>query len=219
MSQFHNSFAFQFNFSDSIDCVTDICHLAWLIKYNQHLMKGISFGICSNGTAFEDLVLNDVNCSLASLSAIYQPNRFCPESEVIAPCKCVNYGFETNGMMALDCAKLTLNDEETSHILTTFIRNSSDFTLLRLVSFMLNGITKIPREIRLFPRLTQMNFAFNRISTIRADDFNFTSPIVSNDETVYIVVAINNINYIEPGAFDGMKSALFIILIWCFDVV
>jgi hypothetical protein len=49
-----------------------------------------------------------------------------------------------------------------------------------------------------------MNFGGNLIGTIRAADFNFTSPIVNDDEIIHILLFANNINYIEPGAFDGM---------------
>jgi len=40
---------------DPIDCVSDLCHLAWLIRYNRNLLPAVSDGFCSNGTRFEDL--------------------------------------------------------------------------------------------------------------------------------------------------------------------
>ena len=190
---------------DPIDCVTDICHLAWLIRDYPHLMRSIVGGQCSNGTSFQSLFLNDADCPLtSSVTVVDQSNKFCPKSELIWPCKCFNRGIEPNGTMALDCNGQSLSDEEASHILNNFIRNSSDFTLLRQVSLMVNLLTRIPKEIRLFPRLTQMNFGGNLIGTIRAADFNFTSPIVNDDEIIHILLFANNINYIEPGAFDGM---------------
>lgn len=194
-----------FTTTDPIDCATDICHLAWLIRDNRHLMKAIS-GQCSNGTVFEDLMSNAyADCPAVGPSVVVnERNSFCPEPELIGPCKCVNYGLEPNNTMALDCKLLNLNDKEASHILNTFIRNSGDFTLLRQVSFWRNLLTKIPQEIRLFPRLTEMNFAYNQIEIIRTADFNFTSPVVDNNELVHVYLDNNQINFIEPGVFDGM---------------
>lgn len=191
---------------DPIDCVTDIRHLAWLIRDNRHLLRAIVGGQCSNGTSFQSLFLNDADCPLTQsvMTVIDQSNKFCPKSDLIWPCKCFNHGLVPNNTMALDCNGQSLSDEEASHILTTFIRNSSDFTLLRQVSLMVNILTRIPKEIHLFPRLTQLNFAGNLIGTIRAADFNFTSPVVNVDEIIHILLFANNINYIEPGAFDGM---------------
>jgi len=148
-----------------------------------------------------------VDCPDAGTSSVVinDANRFCPESESIAPCQCVNHGLEPNGSMALFCDNLNLNDEEASHILTSFISNNSDFSFLRVVSFKRNLLTRIPHEIRHFPRLTQMNFGNNQIDTIRAVDFNFTSPIIYNHEIVLIFLYSNKINYIEPGAFDGKR--------------
>ena len=40
---------------DPIDCVTDFCHMAWLVRDNRQLLSAIRFGYCSNGTAFNQL--------------------------------------------------------------------------------------------------------------------------------------------------------------------
>lgn len=52
---------------DTIDCEKDVCHLAWLIRDNRHLLSAVSRGKCSNGTTFEKLdpegfVVNGVRC-------------------------------------------------------------------------------------------------------------------------------------------------------------
>jgi len=181
--------------------------LAWLIRDNRHLLKAVAGGQCSNGTAFENVTLNDADCPFTASTGgrSDNSNSFCPESEFIAPCKCMNHGFEPNGLMALDCNRLNLNDEDASYILNTFIHNSSDYTLLRHLSLVGNLLTRIPREIRLFPRLTELHFGINQIGTIRAIDFNFTSPIVNDQEMVQIHLVSNVISYIEPGAFDGKR--------------
>ena len=41
--------------TDPIDCTTDPCHLAWLIRDNRQLINYVRYGYCSNGTAFSDL--------------------------------------------------------------------------------------------------------------------------------------------------------------------
>ena len=40
---------------DPIDCVSDPCHLAWLIRDNRNLLKVVDGATCSNGTGFEEL--------------------------------------------------------------------------------------------------------------------------------------------------------------------
>ncbi len=133
---------------------------------------------------------------------------FVRSPELIGPCKCVNFGLKPNNTMALDCNSLNLNDKEASHILYNFIRNSGDFTLLRQVSFWRNRLTKIPQEIRLFPRLTEMNFGYNQIEIIRTADFNFTSPVVDNNELVRVYLSDNQINFIKPRLMSRIQQAL-----------
>jgi len=43
-------------FIDPIDCMEDICHLAWIVHDHRHLLKQINKNIfCANGTSFRDL--------------------------------------------------------------------------------------------------------------------------------------------------------------------
>ena len=41
--------------TDPLDCSTDKCHLAWLIRDNPNLLKYVVDATCSNGTLFTDL--------------------------------------------------------------------------------------------------------------------------------------------------------------------
>lgn len=41
--------------NNPIDCVTDACHLAWLIRDNRNLLISVFQARCSNGTTFEQL--------------------------------------------------------------------------------------------------------------------------------------------------------------------
>ena len=40
---------------DPIDCKSDPCHLAWLVRDNRHLLASISGGKCSDGTELKNL--------------------------------------------------------------------------------------------------------------------------------------------------------------------
>ena len=42
-------------FLDPFDCVTDSCHLTWLIRDNPQFLANAQLGKCSNGTAFTEL--------------------------------------------------------------------------------------------------------------------------------------------------------------------
>ena len=53
-------------FKGSFDCVTEPCHLAWLIRDNRHLLQTVHNGRCLNGTRFEDLDTNTI-CPLTVL--------------------------------------------------------------------------------------------------------------------------------------------------------
>ena len=46
------------SYTDPIDCESDPCHLAWLIKDYRKLLNPVADGVCSNGTKFTDLDSN-----------------------------------------------------------------------------------------------------------------------------------------------------------------
>ena len=49
--------------SAPIDCVTDPCHMAWLIRDNRNLLSAIGFATCADGTPFGQLSANNyANC-------------------------------------------------------------------------------------------------------------------------------------------------------------
>ena len=50
------------NKKDPIDCETDPCHLAWIIRDRRELLKNVLNAKCSyNGTSFEDIDYKDDN--------------------------------------------------------------------------------------------------------------------------------------------------------------
>ena len=72
-------------FTDPIDCVSDVCHLAWIIRENRHLLKAVRDAQCSNGIPLIDLQLPDnyadcpvsiKNNSTESSKEMYSFNRY-----------------------------------------------------------------------------------------------------------------------------------------------
>ena len=49
------------SYIDPIDCESDPCLLAWLIRDNRNLLPAVYLGQCSNGTVFEELDPNGYN--------------------------------------------------------------------------------------------------------------------------------------------------------------
>ena len=60
------------NCIDPFDCVSDFCHLAWLIRDNPDLLKAVTGGRCINGTKFKQLDPNGFNhCPVIYISTKY----------------------------------------------------------------------------------------------------------------------------------------------------
>ena len=108
--------------------------------------------------------------------------------------------------MSLNCNRLNLSDEEMSRILNSFISNSRNFSLLHRLSASLNNFTKIPLEIRLFPSPAVLDFSGNEIASIKADDFQLSSVTIGDADPMHLLyLNANEINNIEPGAFEGIQ--------------
>jgi len=52
-----------------------MCHLAWLIRDNRHLLKVVDGGTCSNGTTFEQLDPNGFKNCLVNLNLFFQSKQ------------------------------------------------------------------------------------------------------------------------------------------------
>ena len=62
------SLTFLLYIKDPIDCESDPCHLAWLLRDNRDLMGPIYRATCSNGTEFENLDPNAfANCPVTNV--------------------------------------------------------------------------------------------------------------------------------------------------------
>ena len=46
-------------YTGPIDCETDPCHLAWLIRDNRQLLPAVFLANCANGTSLQDLNANE----------------------------------------------------------------------------------------------------------------------------------------------------------------
>ena len=184
------------SYIDPIDCESDICHLAWIIRDHRHLLDVVFGAKCANGTWLSALNPPSDDICGSSSSNTTSPaaeqnnnkysstNRLCltalPQQEVIEPCKCYNYGPNGDGtMLSLNCDKLNLSDDDVDEVLSAFAAYCKNISLLRHFTVWSNYLTRIPRAIRQFPALNQLNLANNRINSIRANDFNFTSAVLS----------------------------------------
>lgn len=124
---------------------------------------------------------------------------------MIAPCICENYGPDNNGSVHLDCSNQLLDDKKTSDIFDAFLLYA-DINLLVSLTLFNNSLTRVPEQIRLFPRLVRISLATNKLRTIeRALYFPPTIEFMehigldyqSEKEDTY-----NQISQIEPGAFQ-----------------
>lgn len=70
--------------SNPIDCVSDRCHMAWLILYNRQLLKVVLNGQCSNGQSFSQIDRNLYTSCPFVCSATN--NGFYPDPE-----SCISY--------------------------------------------------------------------------------------------------------------------------------
>ena len=125
----------------------------------------------------------------------------CPPAQYYRPCSCNNWG---DGAAWLFCFNLNLNDTKTSQILSAFLSYQSVISPLGAVTLNENKLTKVPDEIKFFPRLVYVNLAGNNIRTIQRGTFNFT---LTADR---VLLFENEINFIEPGAFQGVYYILIL---------
>jgi hypothetical protein len=119
----------------------------------------------------------------------------CPPAQYYRPCSCNSWGDDAAWLF---CFNLDLNDTKTSQILSAFISNQSGISPLGAVTLNNNKLTKVPDEIKFFPRLVYVNLAGNNIRTIQRGAFNFTST------ADHVLLFENEISFIEPGAFQGI---------------
>ena len=127
--------------------------------------------------------------------AVNGQSSACPNSTDILPCTCQESG--SAGLIELDCFSREINDLRASQILDVFLSSTEATNSLEWVYFYNNLITRVPDQIKFFPRLVYITLNYNLITSIESGTFNFSSTLD------YLGLDANQIVSIEPGTFQG----------------
>lgn len=115
----------------------------------------------------------------------------CPSNT--SPCACIDYGDDT---IYLNCASQSLSDTQASSILTAYL--GAGISPLSYLYMPSNLLTKVPDQLRQFPRLIGADLPGNRITTVASSGtFNF------NRQYARIYLPLNTLTSIAAGAFQG----------------
>ena len=125
--------------------------------------------------------------------------RGCPSNrELISPCTCENLGLGSTGSIHLDCSSGNLDDKKASDIFNAFL-SYANVSLLTSLTLYNNSLTRIPEQIRLFPRLVRMSLSTNKFKSVeRSVYFPQTVEFLE-----HLGLDYNQISTIEPGAFQS----------------
>ena len=120
----------------------------------------------------------------------------CPPSFAYAPCICVEIS-ERPGTIFVDCWDKPLGDSGVIRVLDAFLTtpNISQVGWVRLFNTQL---TRIPDQMKLFPRLFWTDISGNSIPSIESGAFNFTENLEKLD-----LLGVE-LTTIAPGAFGGL---------------
>ena len=124
----------------------------------------------------------------------------CLDHQSILPCVCEDY---TDGSVGLYCENKGLDDIRTSQILKTFISNSNA-SLLKTLNLNSNSLTKVPKEILLFPQLDRVTLNRNQIHSVKSNSFKFVTPLKD------LYLERNQMINFERGAVKGKKINIII---------
>ena len=118
----------------------------------------------------------------------------CPPEAEYSPCVCRDY--YGDGTLLLDCDYRSLDDQQISDMLNFFLpeQGISPLSVLRLEN---NKLTKIPTQIKSFPRLKEVYLWQNAIETIETESLHFIG-------LEKLVGMGDKVKVIEPGAFTGI---------------
>ena len=194
-------------FLDPIDCVANLCDLAWLIRDNRRLLTYVIGGKCSNGTAvailnslgFSSCVSTTTTSRPSTTSSTLRPvASSCPSSSSISPCTCTMTSYNTS---RLNCNSQSLNDMQLSNILTAFLVPTSDIAPLVEIDACCNQLTQIPDQISMFTSLANLILYSNQITSIPTKAFKS-----SLSASIEIDFHSNNITVIPSGSFNFSSS-------------
>ena len=161
--------------ADKIDCKSDLCHLSWILRDDRHLIDLLSNdSVCSNNTRLKDLNQDAfISCPYgkpSNNSAVNSSSFLCPKKENVSPCLCMHN--EEDDTAFLFCEERNLNDDKASKILDAFV-NTPGVSPLGMVLFSSNHLTRIPDQLRLFNKLSNVELNNNRIGSIDPGTFVF----------------------------------------------
>ena len=128
--------------------------------------------------------------------AVKGQSSVCPNSTDILPCICKDSSYVA-GFIELNCAGREINDLRASQILDVFLSSTEATNLLGSAYFFNNKLTRVPNQIKFFPRLVNVTLNYNSIASLESETFNFSSTVN------YLGLDSNQISSIEPGAFQG----------------
>lgn len=102
----------------------------------------------------------------------------------------------------LNCNERHLGDANISRILDVFVFDIKILNPIKILNLANNDLTRIPKQIRHFTRLKQLNLNFNHIQSLPPRALNLT--------TSFEVLGLksNGMRTIEPGAFDGITFGI-----------
>lgn len=97
--------------------------------------------------------------------------------------------------MRLNCHNKNLNDTEIDRILNAMlnVKESRVFPSLRNLTLSGNQLIQIPKQIKYFPFLHEVNLANNLLTSVSLNDFNFADP----NQLDHLVLSNNQINHID----------------------
>ena len=211
-----NNFANEISFHlDPINCVANLCDLAWLILDNPPLVMNARGGTCSNGTAFINLnPLGFTSCNITTTTMQFTTTSVppttthslivgCPSSTSISPCTCdtVYYNNTLNGL-SINCEFQNLTDSQLSNVLDVFLSPQYVSPVFRIKAYQ-NKLTRVPSQISHFKAAYTIDFSNNQITNISS----FSGTIAPSNSMINIILTGNKITSIPSGIFNCASAA------------
>jgi hypothetical protein len=133
--------------------------------------------------------------AFACVLLVVEADVVCPPFLTYAPCICVEIS-ERPGTIFVDCWDKPLGDSEVSRVLDAFL-TTPDISPVGWVRLFNTRLTRIPDQMKLFPRLFWADISGNKIPTIDSGAFNFTENLEKLD-----LLGVE-LTTIAPGTFGG----------------
>jgi len=124
-----------------------------------------------------------------------QSTIICPAFEIYSPCTCTERPISPD-TIEIDCVYRFLSDSRMNEIMDALL-TTPGISPVSILFLSNNLLTRVPDQIRFFPRLTTANLDYNKLTSIDNGAFNFTTKLS------YLNIFGNQIATIAPGAFQG----------------